>query len=100
MNNFLVLNLYLGSLATKFMTHNNNKKTEDFLESEKLLILTLNTWIPYLYDVPVIIGYPISFQHRFRYKKQWLNDSVLNHTVGPNQMGLIVLRDSLSDFLL
>lgn len=65
-----------------------------YIGEDQLLVLTINTWIPYLYDVPAILGYPKGFQQRFRYKGHWLLDDIKNRHPSKGQRGVIVVRDT------
>jgi len=74
-----------------------SKSKIDILDEPELLILTVNTRIPYYYDIPLILGYPNSFYQRFRFKKKWLVESLHDRQFAKGTCGLIVLRDMLND---
>jgi hypothetical protein len=63
-----------------------------------LMVITVNTRIPYYYDIPLILGYPNSFHQRFRFKDKWLIDALKKATFPQGMKGVIVLRDMLKDF--
>lgn len=58
-----------------------------------MLIITVNTRIPYLYDIPLILGYPKSFRQRFRFKDKWLPSQLSLESFTKGQKGLILLRE-------
>ena len=58
-----------------------------------MLIITVNTRIPYLYDIPLILGYPKSFRQRFRFKDKWLPSQLSLNSFFKGEKGLILLRE-------
>jgi hypothetical protein len=65
--------------------------------SSDLVVFTINARIPYLFDVPSLLGLPDGFLHRFRYKSHWFLSEEIEESLEKGKKAVIVFRDLQDD---